>query len=149
MLCFKNLVISNFSHDLSFDLSTYDPFHQLLKEVKPLALSKILGRAMCSGSTFSWNPPHLTLGLRHELRPWRGYTRNWLGAESPDLGVDLRDLLSFEDILRKGWYYQDCPLNYEKNWQYKIYWSSGVNWPWMARNHNLIMAWNWRWIPSI
>ena len=102
---------------------------------------------MCSGSTFSWNPPHLTLGLRHELRPWRGYTRNWLGAESPDLGVDLRDLLSFEDILRKGWYYQDCPLNYEKNGQYKIYWSSGMNWPWMARNGlnpNLITAWNVR-----
>ena len=34
---------------------------QLLKEVKPLALPKILGRAMCSGSTFSWNPPHLAL----------------------------------------------------------------------------------------
>ena len=60
--------------------------------------------------------------------------------------IDLlsQDLLFFEDILRKGWFYQDCPLNYEKNWQYKIYWSSGVNWPWMARNPNLIMAWNWR-----
>ena len=38
MLCFKSLAISNFSHDLSFDLSTYDSFHQLLKEAKPLAL---------------------------------------------------------------------------------------------------------------
>ena len=60
---------------------------------------------MCSGSTFSWNPPHLTLGLRHELRPWRGYTRNWLGAESPDLGVDLQDLMIF---------WQELTLNGEK-----------------------------------
>ena len=29
-------------------------------------------------------------------------------------------------------------------WQNKIYWSSDVSWPWMARNPNLITAWNWR-----
>ena len=78
---------------------------------------------------------------------WTVLTLAWTYQKQIDLLS--QDLFSFEDILRKRCFYQDCPLNYEKNWQYKIYWSSGVNWPWMARNHNLIMAWNWRWIPSI
>ena len=90
MLCFKSLAISNFSHDLSFDLSTYDPFHQLLKEVKPLALHfdlnpdlgrnmpKILGRAMCLESTFDGTPTqsfkvyglNMTFG-RYAKNPWQ------------------------------------------------------------------------------
>ena len=73
---------------------------------------------------------------------WTDLTLAWTYQKQID--PLSQDLLSFEDILRKGWFYRDCPLNYEKNWQYKIYWSSGVNWPWMARNPNLIVAWNWR-----
>ena len=73
---------------------------------------------------------------------WTVLTLAWTYQKQIDLLS--QDLLSFEDILRKGWFYQDYPLNYEKNWQYKIYWSSGLNWPWMARNPNLIRAWNWR-----
>ena len=33
-------MISIISHDLPFDMSTYDSFHQLLKEVKPLAIAQ-------------------------------------------------------------------------------------------------------------
>ena len=53
-------------------------------------MPKILGRAMCSGSTFSWNPPHLALmvyGMNSDL-----------GVDLSDLGVDLPKrlvLLSF------------------------------------------------------
>ena len=65
--------------------------------------------------------------------PWRGTTRNrWT------CWVLSHGLLFFGNILRKEWL--DC-----QDWQYKIYWSSGVNWPWMARNGlnlNLLMAWN-------
>ena len=55
MLCFKSLAISNFSHDLSFDLSTHDSFHQLLKEVKPLALHFDLNWRVFGVLTLKWD----------------------------------------------------------------------------------------------
>ena len=67
---------------------------QLLKEVKPLAMPKILGRAMCSGSTFSWNPPHLALmvyGMNSDL-----------GVDLSDLGVDLPKRLVLPSFISDG-----------------------------------------------
>ena len=77
-------------------MSTYDSFHQLLKEVKPLAIAqildfgvvyglnygrnmpKILGRAMCLESTFDGTPTqsfkvyglNMTFG-RYAKNPWQ------------------------------------------------------------------------------
>ena len=75
---------------------------------------------------------------------WTVLTLAWTYQKQIDLLS--HDLFFFGDILRKEWL--DCLLNYKKNlsqdWQCKIYWSSGVNRPWLARNGlnlNLIMAW--------
>ena len=38
-LCIQVAVNGSFSHDLSPGLSTHDSFHQLLKEVNPLAIA--------------------------------------------------------------------------------------------------------------
>ena len=57
-------------------------------------MPKVLGRAMCSGSTFSWNPPHLALlvyGMNLDLGIYLldpGVELFDLGTDLPDLGVD-------------------------------------------------------------